>query len=73
MAQLWRDVAAALRFLFNAMAPKDEPGLAPKGIPAMLYLDNGPVVKVSVRGCGGNLAGSARRAAYPITGSPARA
>ena len=33
------DVAAALRFLFNAMAPKDEPDLVLQGIPAMLYLD----------------------------------
>lgn len=39
------DVAAALRFLFNAMAPKDEPGLVLQGIPGMLYLDNGPVAK----------------------------
>src|SRR5215210_1592349 len=39
------DVAAALRFLFNAMAPKDEPCLVLQGIPAMLYLDNGPVAK----------------------------
>jgi hypothetical protein len=39
------DVAAALRFLFNAMVPKDEPGLVLQGIPAMLYLDNGPVAK----------------------------
>ena len=39
------DVAAALRFLFNAMAPKDEAGLVLQGIPAMLYLDNGPVAK----------------------------
>ena len=42
------DVAAALRFLFNAMAPKDEPGLVLQGIPAMLYLDNGPVAKSGV-------------------------
>ena len=39
------DVAAALRFLFNAMAPKDEAGLVLQGIPVMLYLDNGPVAK----------------------------
>ncbi len=40
------DVAAALRFLFNAMTAKDdEPGLALQGIPSMLYLDNGPVAK----------------------------
>ena len=39
------DAAAALRFLFNAMAPKDEDGLVLQGIPGMLYLDNGPVAK----------------------------
>lgn len=39
------DVAAALRFLFNTMAPKDEEGLVLQGIPGMLYLDNGPVAK----------------------------
>ena len=27
------------------MAPKDEPELVLQGIPAMLYLDNGPVAK----------------------------
>lgn len=42
------DVAAALRFLFNAMSPKDEPGLVLQGIPGMLYLDNGPVAKSGV-------------------------
>ena len=42
------DVAAALRFLFNAMAPKDEDGLVLQGIPGMLYLDNGPVAKSGV-------------------------
>jgi hypothetical protein len=42
------DVAAALRFLFNAMSPKDEPGLMLQGIPAMIYLDNGPVAKSGV-------------------------
>ena len=42
------DVAAALRFLFNAMAPKDEAGLVLQGIPKMLYLDNGPVAKSGV-------------------------
>src|SRR5271167_3527923 len=39
------DVEAALRFLFNAMAPKEEEGLVPQGIPKMLYLDNGPIAK----------------------------
>ncbi len=42
------DVAAALHFLFNAMSPKDEPGLVLQGIPAMIYLDNGPVAKSGV-------------------------
>jgi hypothetical protein len=42
------DVAAALRFLFNAMAPKDEAGLVLQGIPAMLYLDGGPVAKSGI-------------------------
>ena len=37
------DVEAALRFLFNAMAPKPIEGFAFQGIPAMLYLDNGPI------------------------------
>lgn len=37
------DAETALRFLFNAMAPKD--GTAFQGIPEMIYLDNGPVAK----------------------------
>lgn len=37
------DAESALRFLFNAMAPKDDGPL--QGIPAMLYLDNGPVAR----------------------------
>ena len=37
------DAESALRFLFNAMAPKETSPL--QGIPAMLYLDNGPVVR----------------------------
>lgn len=46
------DVEAALRFLFNAMAPKpaaegDEANPF-QGIPAALYLDNGPVAKSAV-------------------------
>ena len=36
------DVESGLRFLFNAMAPKDESGQALQGIPEALYLDNGP-------------------------------
>ena len=39
------DVEAALRFLFAAMAPKTDESLPFQGIPAMLYLDNGPIAK----------------------------
>jgi hypothetical protein len=39
------DVVAGLRFLFNAMAPKEEDGLVLQGIPRMIYLDNGPITK----------------------------
>jgi hypothetical protein len=41
------DVEAALRFLFNAMAPKPD-GEPFQGIPSALYLDNGPVAKSAV-------------------------
>ena len=36
---------AALRFLFNAMAPKKEKNFPFQGIPAIIYTDNGPVAK----------------------------
>ncbi len=39
------DVEAALRFLFNAMSPKNQSGLELQGIPAMIYTDNGPIAK----------------------------
>src|SRR5215217_488859 len=40
------DVEAALRFLFNAMAPKpDDSGLVMQGIPEAIYCDNGPITK----------------------------
>ena len=43
------DAESALRFLFNAMAPKPTlPEFPFQGIPAMLYLDNGPVAKSRV-------------------------
>ena len=42
------DPESALRFLYNAMAPKEGPAL--QGIPKMLYLDNGPVAKSLVFG-----------------------
>ena len=39
---------AALRFLFNAMAPKPEPELPFQGIPTTIYMDNGPVARSAV-------------------------
>jgi hypothetical protein len=42
------DVEAALRFLFNAMAPKPMDNFPFHGIPSMIYLDNGPVAKSHV-------------------------
>ena len=42
------DVESGLRFLFNAMAAKDDEGPALQGIPDALYLDNGPIAKSGV-------------------------
>jgi hypothetical protein len=42
------DVEAALRFLFNAMAPKQIDDFLFQGIPKMIYLDNGPVTRSHV-------------------------
>ena len=42
------DVEAALRFLFNAMADKSDPEFPFRGIPAMLYMDNGPIARSHV-------------------------
>lgn len=39
------DVESALRFLFNAMAPKADVALPFQGRPKLIYLDNGPVAK----------------------------
>ena len=39
------DAMTALKFLFNAMAPKKHPDFSFQGIPRVLYLDNGPVAK----------------------------
>jgi hypothetical protein len=39
------DVEAALRFLFNAMAPKSVEDSPLQGRPRMLYTDNGPIAK----------------------------
>jgi hypothetical protein len=42
------DVEAALRFLFAAMAPKSVEGFPFQGIPAMLYMDGGPIARSHV-------------------------
>ncbi|MCP5086441.1 MAG: transposase family protein [Rhodobacteraceae bacterium] len=42
------DVEAALRFLFNAMSAKADTEFPFRGIPAMLYMDNGPIAKSRV-------------------------
>lgn len=42
------DAESALRFLFNAMAPKARADFPFQGRPKMLYLDNGPVAKSHV-------------------------
>jgi hypothetical protein len=42
------DVEAALRFLFAAMAPKNDESIPFQGIPAMLHMDNGPIAKSRV-------------------------
>ena len=42
------DTETALRFLFNAMAPKANATRVFQGRPKMLYLDNGPVAKSRV-------------------------
>jgi hypothetical protein len=42
------DAGAALRFLFNAMAPKPQDHVPFQGIPRMIYMDNGPVVRSQV-------------------------
>jgi hypothetical protein len=42
------DAESALRFLFNATAPKPEPELPFQGIPDTIYMDNGPVSRSKV-------------------------
>jgi hypothetical protein len=42
------DAGAALRFLFNAMAPKPVDHAPFHGIPRMIYMDNGPVSRSHV-------------------------
>jgi hypothetical protein len=39
------DVVAALRFVFNAMSPKDAEQFPLEGIPTMLYMDSGPIAR----------------------------
>lgn len=42
------DVVAALKFLFNAMAPKSDEHFPLQGIPAMIYADSGPIARSQV-------------------------
>lgn len=42
------DAESALRFLFNAFAAKPEPELPFQGLPATIYMDNGPVSRSRV-------------------------
>lgn len=42
------DAESALRFLFNAMAPKSNAAFPFQGRPKLIYLDNGPVAKSRV-------------------------
>jgi hypothetical protein len=42
------DVEAALRFLFNAMAPKAHAEFPLQGRPLMIYTDNGPIARSEV-------------------------
>ena len=42
------DAGNALLFLFNAMCAKSDPEFPFRGIPAMIYLDNGPIAKSHV-------------------------
>jgi hypothetical protein len=42
------DVGAALRFLFNAMTPKPMENFPFRGIPQMIYTDNGPIARSQV-------------------------
>lgn len=42
------DVEAALRFLFNAMSDRSDEEFPFQGIPAMLYMDNGPIARSRV-------------------------
>ena len=42
------DAGNALRFLFDAMTPKDDPDIPFHGIPNVIYMDNGPIAKSTV-------------------------
>jgi len=42
------DVESGLKFLFNAMAPKETENFPFQGIPSMLYMDNGPIARSQV-------------------------
>ncbi len=42
------DAGNALRFLFDAMTPKEDPDIPFHGIPNVIYMDNGPIAKSTV-------------------------
>ncbi len=42
------DVVSALKFLFNAMSPKQNQEFPFQGIPSMIYMDNGPISRSRV-------------------------
>jgi hypothetical protein len=42
------DVQAALKFLFHAMSPKQDERCPFEGIPALLYMDSGPIARSQV-------------------------
>ena len=42
------DVLVALRFLYNAMALKNDPRMPFQGMPNLIYMDNGPIGKSSL-------------------------
>ena len=42
------DVGAALKFLFNAMSPKADDAFPFAGIPALIYMDAGPIARSQV-------------------------
>jgi len=42
------DVETALRFLYRAMASKEDPSFPFQGVPSTIYMDNGPIAKSGI-------------------------